>query len=167
MQMKYYSSGNMSIARTLNNIAHIQTNGKENDSDALDFYRQALTMIETYYPSYHAHITMTLNYIGNILSEQGKNNEALNFYHRALKLQEDYYSSDHIELTSALINIGHILSNQGKHDEALFFYQRSLAIKQNNYQANIIDIFISFNSMGNLLLKKKNLMKLFNFMNKH
>ena len=94
---------------TLKNMGITQLYGKGNCVEALSYYQQALTILETSYPSYHAHIADILDCIGSALCQEKKYNEALDFHYRALEMREDYYSFEHIETTSSLIDIGDIL----------------------------------------------------------
>jgi tetratricopeptide (TPR) repeat protein len=107
------------ITSLLNIIGYTQLYGKKNCDEALHFHQQALTMLETYYPSYVGHIASTLNYIGFVFSKQQKNDEALDMYHRALKMQEDYYLSDYVDIVSILRNIDNTVEDQEMDDEVV------------------------------------------------
>ena len=67
MYEKFYPSGHVDIAMSLNNIGNV-LNNQGQYAEALDHYQRALKMYEKFYPSGHVDIAMSLNNIGVMFS---------------------------------------------------------------------------------------------------
>lgn len=102
----------------INNGNMLKENGKLDD--AVDSYRQALTIKPDYAEAYSD--------LGNVFKEQGKLDKAIASYRQALSIKPDY--------AKVYINLGVVFQEGGLLDEAADNYRRALAIKSDYVAAH-------------------------------
>jgi tetratricopeptide (TPR) repeat protein/tRNA A-37 threonylcarbamoyl transferase component Bud32 len=71
-----------------------------------------------------------LEVVGNVLTEQGKQEQALDCFRRSLAIKEKALGPDHLDVAFSLNGVGKVLWSQGKLDEALVHARRVLAIRE-------------------------------------
>ncbi|CAF1107018.1 unnamed protein product [Adineta ricciae] len=123
----------------------------------LHYIMKALTMLDTYYPSYLLRITSSLNYFGNILRKQQKLDEAFDVYKRALTILEESFGSDHTGWTPTLTNIdsiGDIYKDQNNNEESLNYYQKGLEVRKLVYPLYSAKVAYSLNYMALAIVEK-------------
>ncbi len=99
--------------------------GKLNDSQIL--FNQTLTNARKL--NYTFGIAYSLNYIGNIVSIQGKSKLALEYYRESLSQYRNL--NDQIGISTVLNNVGVILQDRGDFQKALEKHTECLEIHQN------------------------------------
>jgi tetratricopeptide (TPR) repeat protein len=107
--------------------------------------------------SYDAYILSvlpeTLNNIGLVLKNQGKNDEALVYFNKSLDIYRKVFGTEeHSSIATTLNNIGSVLENQGKNDEALVYYNKSLDINRKVFGTEEhSSIATTLNNIGSVL----------------
>ncbi|CAF4399022.1 unnamed protein product [Adineta steineri] len=132
MFRKFNLSNHISTVALLENIGETQIDEKNDCDKALDYYQQALNILEKYYPSYLAHIADILNDMAYAFFKQRKLDKALDFYHRSINLLKEYYSSNNVETISFLRNYDNILENHEfiKHHEQVLISRKENGTKK-------------------------------------
>ncbi|CAF1094572.1 unnamed protein product [Adineta steineri] len=181
MQKRFYPNGHIDIAMSLldmgnieklnlsnhilavallENIGETQIDEKNDCDKALDYYQQALNILEKYYPSYLARIADILNDMAYAFFKQRKLDKALDFYHRSINLLKEYYSSNNVETISFLINYDNILEN----DEFIKHHEQVLiSRKENGTTRGNTCIGSSFNRISHICLRQNQFTEAFDF----
>jgi len=90
--------------------------------------------------SYQSDVSMTLNNLGNLLSDMGRIEEAKQRYENALEIYENLLAtdSDNVSYQSyvggTLNNLGTLLSDMGRIEEAKQRYEKALKIYETSSQ---------------------------------
>eukprot|EP00961_Rhodomonas_salina_P029093 392378-Rhodomonas_salina.1 len=74
-------------------------------------------------------VARSLNGIGNVYLNLGKNKEALEKFEETYRILVKNFGHDHIDVAASLNNIGAVYSDLGKNKEALEKHEESLRIK--------------------------------------
>jgi tetratricopeptide (TPR) repeat protein len=69
-----------------------------------------------------------LNYIGDVVYDQGQYDEALKLHQKALKVFRRVYGEDHKNVAQSLRKIGFVLLQQKKYDEAVEMFEEALEV---------------------------------------
>ena len=112
-------------ATLLNNIGSALV-AQKNYEEAIQYYRQALTIEEATLDSKHAVISVYLGNIGSALNYQGNHEEALAHYKKAIAMNLHGSSEDHLRMAVLHNGAGVALQNLERYDEALGVYENSL-----------------------------------------
>ncbi|CAF0898740.1 unnamed protein product [Adineta steineri] len=119
------------IARTLMIMADLIED--DNRNKALEYYEQALSVLENYTPSDYQLTSVCLTSMGCLYFKYDMNEDALRCDLKALELKRQTLSSDHINIANSLRNIGLCYERMNSLSEALRYYNESLSIYQANY----------------------------------
>ncbi len=93
---------------------------------------ESLLETDTKSSVYQSDVAMTLNNLGNLLSNMGRTEEAKEKYEHALKMYESLLETDmkssiyQSDVAMTLNNLGNLLSNMGRPDGAKGKYERAL-----------------------------------------
>ncbi len=98
---------------------------------AMEFYYQALAIIENEYGKTHRDYAGILNNIGMCLSDLGNYEKALECYHQALTIRAMLLGKNHPDYATSLSNIANCYSIIGDDEEALDYYFLALDIYKN------------------------------------
>ena len=102
-----------------------------------------------------AEVAQSLNCLGIVLSDLGKNEEARQCHEQSLAMRRVVYQSttNHPNIATSLNNLGNVLSDLCKNEEARQYYEQALAMRSVVYQStpNHPDIATSLNNLGIVL----------------
>ncbi|CAF4166538.1 unnamed protein product [Adineta steineri] len=119
------------IARTLMMMGNLIKD--DNPNEALQYYEQALSVLENCTPSDYQVTSQCLISMSCLYSNYGMNEDALRCDLKALELYRQTLSSDHTNIANSLRNIGIHYENMNNLSEALRYSNESLSIYQANY----------------------------------
>ncbi|CAF1249791.1 unnamed protein product [Adineta steineri] len=119
------------IARTLMIMANLITDN--NPNEALEYYEQALSVLENCTPSDYQLTSACLSSMSCLYSNYDMIEDALRCELKVLKLNRQTLSSDHINIANSLRNIGLCYENMNNLFEALRYFSESLSIYRANY----------------------------------
>ncbi|CAF1022322.1 unnamed protein product [Adineta steineri] len=121
------------IARTLKIMGDLIRD--DNRNEALQYYEQALSVLENCTPSDYEFTSVCLTSMGCLYSKYDMNEDALRCDLKALELKRQILSSDHVDIANSLRNIGIDYENMNNLSEALRYFNESLLIYRANYGA--------------------------------
>ncbi|CAF1022381.1 unnamed protein product [Adineta steineri] len=121
------------IARTLKIMGDLIRD--DNRNEALQYYEQALSVLENCTPSDYEFTSVCLTSMGCLYSKYDMNEDALRCDLKALELKRQILSSDHVDIANSLRNIGIDYRDMNNLSEALRYFNESLSIYQANYGA--------------------------------
>ncbi|CAF0898613.1 unnamed protein product [Adineta steineri] len=119
------------IARTLMIMADLIED--DNPNEALQYYEQALSVLENYTPSDYQLTSQCLTSMGLLYSNYDMNEDALQCELKSLEIDRQTLSSDHTNIAISLRNIGRYYKDMNNLSEALHYFNESLSIYQANY----------------------------------
>ncbi|CAF0856129.1 unnamed protein product [Adineta steineri] len=119
------------IARTLMIMADLIED--DNPNEALQYYEQALSMLENCTPLDQQVTSECLTSVVCLYFNNDMMEDALRYQLKALELYRQTLSSDHINIANSLRNIGLCYENMNNLSEALRYFNESLLIYQVNY----------------------------------
>ncbi|CAF1243343.1 unnamed protein product [Adineta steineri] len=119
------------IARTLMTMADLIEN--DNHNEALQYYEQALSVLENCTPSDYQVTSQCLTSMGLLYSNYDMMEDALRCELKSLEIDRQTLSSDHTNIAISLRNIGIYYENMNNLSEALRYFNESLSIYQANY----------------------------------
>ncbi|CAF0898778.1 unnamed protein product [Adineta steineri] len=119
------------IARTLMIMADLIED--KNQKKALEYYEQALSVLENCTPSDYRVTSKCLSSMAGLYSKYDMNEDALRCDLKALEIDRQTFSSDHTNIACSLKNIGLDYENMNNLSEALRYFNESLSIYQANY----------------------------------
>ncbi|CAF1144346.1 unnamed protein product [Adineta steineri] len=119
------------IARTLMIMANLITDN--NPNEALEYYEQALSVLENCTPSDYQLNSTCLSSMSCLYSNYDMIEDALRCELKVLELNRQTLSSDHISIANSLRNIGLCYENMNNLFEALRYFSESLSIYRANY----------------------------------
>ena len=95
---------------------------------AIDFYQQALTLMQNYESATAASLSRALMQLGYGYSGAGEYAQALELHHKALEIAEANRDFETAEI--ALANIGNVHETNGQYRQAIESYQQTLDLTQ-------------------------------------
>jgi tetratricopeptide (TPR) repeat protein len=119
------------VARTLMTMASVCED--DNPNEALEYYEEALSILEQSIPSDHQTTSNCLTYMACLYANCGQSEDALRYYVKALDLYRQTLSSDHINIANTLRNMGLCYEYMNDLSEALRYFNESLSIYKLNY----------------------------------
>jgi tetratricopeptide (TPR) repeat protein len=119
------------IAQTLMTMAALLKD--DNPNEALEYYQEALNILENATPPNHQTISDCLNCIGCLYDNYGMEEDGLQCELKSLDLNRRVLSSDHVNVASNLRNIGLYYEEMNNASEALRHFNESLSIYKLNY----------------------------------
>ncbi|CAF1377301.1 unnamed protein product [Didymodactylos carnosus] len=121
------------IGHTLKTIGDVYS--ETNGSQALEYYREALTIFENCIPSDQKAIIDCLEHISNLYYNQGFYNDVLKCRTHAPDIQQILCTFQNPIIGLSLEWRGGIYSDMKNYSQALEYFKRTLAIYQANYIA--------------------------------
>ncbi|KAL1976588.1 hypothetical protein VTN31DRAFT_2870 [Thermomyces dupontii] len=100
----------------------------------------------------HPRTLMTINYLGNVLQDQGEYEKAEAMYQRALEGQEKVLGPDHPDTLKSANNLGSALSERGEYEKAEAMFRRALEGEEKILGPDHPSTFSSVNDLGTALL---------------
>ncbi|CAF1249724.1 unnamed protein product [Adineta steineri] len=119
------------VARTLMIMVNFIKN--DNPNEALQHYRQALSVLENCTRLDYQVTSQCLTLVGGLYFNYDMIEAALRCDLKALELDRQTLSSDHTSIANSLRNIGLCYEDMNNLSEALRYYNESLSIYQANY----------------------------------
>jgi tetratricopeptide (TPR) repeat protein/transcriptional regulator with XRE-family HTH domain len=95
---------------------------------AESLYQRAIRVGELALGTEHPQVATSLNGLGRLYREHGKQKQAEALFQRALTIQAQALGREHPQVAYALNNLAEIYGMQGKYEQAELFYQRALVI---------------------------------------
>jgi tetratricopeptide (TPR) repeat protein len=126
------------VARTLITMADIIK--EENSNQALDYYKQALSILEQSISPDHRAISQCLTSIGCLYWRKDMIDNALRYELQAFELYQQKLSPDHLKIANSLRNIGIYYRCKNNPSEALRYFNESLPIYRANYRSDHEDV---------------------------
>ncbi len=102
----------------------------------------------------HLDTLMSVNNLGNLLSDKGDYDGAEALYRRALEGKEKALGAEHPDTLSSVNNLGSLLGDKGDYDGAEALCRRALEGYEKALGAEHPDTLTSVNNLGNLLSNK-------------
>ncbi|CAF4119734.1 unnamed protein product [Adineta steineri] len=119
------------IARILMIMANLIKD--ENPNETLEYYRQALSVLENCTPTDYQLTSQCLTSMARLYSNYDMMEDALRYDLKALEIDSQTLSSDHTYIADSLRNIGLDYKKMNNLSEALRYYNESLSIYRANY----------------------------------
>ncbi|CAF3803605.1 unnamed protein product [Adineta steineri] len=119
------------IAQTLMIMADLIKD--DNPNEALEYYEQALSVLEKCTPSDYQVTSECLTSMACLYSKYDMMEDALRCDLKALEIDRQTLSSDHINIANSLSNIGLCYERMNNLSEALRYFNESLSIYRANY----------------------------------
>lgn len=116
-----------SIASALSNLGIIHFR-KQNYDQALEYYQEALPILESAFGGVHIDIAKVLNNLASIHYIKGNQKEALKLCLRSLKIKDLILEKPHHDIGETLENLGNICCADNNEMQAADYYQQALDI---------------------------------------
>ncbi|CAF3947010.1 unnamed protein product, partial [Adineta steineri] len=126
------------IARTLMIMADLIKDDSPNE--ALQYYEQALSVLENCTSSNYQLTSKCLTSIGCLYSKYDMTEDALRCQLKALELYRQTLSSDHINIAKSLKNIGLCYEEMNNLSEVLRYFNESLSVYRANYGSEHVKV---------------------------
>jgi tetratricopeptide (TPR) repeat protein len=126
------------IAQTLMIMASVRKD--DNPNEALEYYEEALSMLENSIPPDHQTTSECLISMACLYSAYDMYEDALRCELKALELKRQTVTSDHIDIANNLRNIGISYKDMNNPSEALRYFNESLSIYKLNYGSEHEDV---------------------------
>jgi tetratricopeptide (TPR) repeat protein len=97
---------------------------------ALDYFENALEIVERVLGKKHPDTATTYNNIANVYDSKGEYNEALEWHKKALAIREQVLGKEHPDTATSYNNIANVYQSKGEYDKALDLYEKALAIRE-------------------------------------
>ncbi|UJR18617.1 hypothetical protein I4U23_005525 [Adineta vaga] len=134
------------IAYVFKNLGHFQK--------SLEFFLQALEIINTYCGETHQQTAAILENIGSVHRDLGNTNDCLEYFRKACDIYKKIFPEYHLVIARILNNIGVAYMNLGQLDLAIDFLQQGLKMRQKLLPTGHLDIAISLMNIGGILHNK-------------
>jgi tetratricopeptide (TPR) repeat protein len=126
---------------------------RQNDDNALNFFREILTIRKNIFDEEHPDTVSTYNNIAWIYHKQANYNKALYFYNKALAIIEKIHGREHPDTAKNYNDIAWVYRNQGDYDKASEFYDKAfnllIKVKENRH-----DIARTYNGIAAIFRDK-------------
>jgi tetratricopeptide (TPR) repeat protein len=126
------------LARTLMIMGDIITDN--NRDDALQYYKEALSILKHCIPSDHQTTSKCLTAMMCLYYNSGNYKNALQYQLKALDYDRQILSSDHVFIANNLRNVGLCYEVMNHPSKALQYYNESLSIYRANYNSEHEDV---------------------------
>ena len=135
--MEMYKELNMhlDLIRCYDAIGQIYLDKKQKHK-ALDSHRQALQLIEEYFPSYLPYRISSYEYIARVYQSMGDYEQAMKYYNEVLNEKLKYEPSNHPNIAESYEAIGGVYHKKGEYDKAIEMYDRSIELRRRIHEEN-------------------------------
>lgn len=97
-------------------------------AEAIAYYREALTLIQTHAPAEHPEAACCLQNLADALADEGQSADAERFYREAIARKQRVYGDAHPEVGAAMASLAGLLFDHGRGDEARALAQHAVQI---------------------------------------
>ena len=130
---------------------------RKQPGEALKYYEQALTVLESATPPDYQTTSTCLSYMSRLYSDYNLNKDAIRCELKALDLYRRTLSSDHTDIANSLRNLGFYYEKMNTISEAFRHYNKSLLIYKANYGADHKDVKKVETDIERLMSKRSSL----------
>ena len=102
-------------------------------------------------------LAATLNNLGNLYHDMGRNEDAVRVHERSLAIKENVNGPDHYFLSQSLSNLANVYMEMKRYDQAEPMHRRALAIKRRALEPNHPEIGVSEHNLGDLAFHRGDL----------
>eukprot|EP01006_Ploeotia_vitrea_P043928 TRINITY_DN66791_c7_g10_i1.p1 TRINITY_DN66791_c7_g10~~TRINITY_DN66791_c7_g10_i1.p1 ORF type:complete len:794 (-),score=86.78 TRINITY_DN66791_c7_g10_i1:604-2985(-) len=146
----------MDTATVLNNIANIYMHLGEYRV-AIEYYTQALTILEAAGYTYHPDTATSYSNIGTACKELAQYPKAVDMYYKALELRKHILGEHHTSTTACRIMIANVEVKMGMLDSARHNYQQALSIRESTSGENSVEAAACYTGLGHVAFAKSEL----------
>jgi tetratricopeptide (TPR) repeat protein len=123
---------------------------KGKHDEALDRYKEALTIELSCFGDSHPCIAESYSRIGSIWEIKGNYDKALGYFEQTLSINLEYYGKSHPNVAVSYNQIGSIWETKGNYEKALEYFQKNLEINLQYYGESHPNVAESNNRIGDI-----------------
>jgi tetratricopeptide (TPR) repeat protein len=146
IQEHLYGKESPITAAGYTNVGAVYNQRQEYDA-ALDWYRRALSILQTATPG-HQDVAAAFNNVGMALYQLGEFEQSLNHHNQGRRILEEAYGRDHPILATTLGSIGNVLRSLQRFDDAMVEYQTAHSLLVQALGPLHFEVASSLNNIG-------------------